>query len=166
MADFAQLDEDNKVVNIIVIHDDDLIDKSAWWDPLRIFTGKREPEAVGISVCQKLVGPDTLWKLTYIHREQECHNHGRMMRGNAACIGMVYMEDVKTLGVASTDVFIWPQPFPSWTIGIHTAFWYPPVETPILTAEEKSFGQYYEWSEDKLEWVRMDWDGYPSIINC
>ena len=27
MADFAQLDEDNKVVNVIVIHDDDLIDK-------------------------------------------------------------------------------------------------------------------------------------------
>ena len=42
-------------------------------------------------------------------------------RGNLAGIGMTYMVNVATLGVGSTDIFINPQPYASWTIGINTA---------------------------------------------
>ena len=38
------------------------------------------------------------------------------MRGCYAGLGMTYMENVATLGVASTDIFIGQQPYPSLTI--------------------------------------------------
>ena len=87
------------------------------------------------------------------------------MRGNYAGIGMTYMEGVRTLGVASTDVFMGQQPYASWTVGINTATWYPPTnpgESPALTTAERNAGKHYVWNESNYQsnpstaWVLTD----------
>jgi hypothetical protein len=45
------------------------------------------------------------------------------------------------------DVFIWPQPFPSWTLDANHD-WQPPTPMP---AE----GGPWEWNEDTLSWVEV-----------
>lgn len=130
MAHFAQLDDNNIVINAIVINNDDIIDST---------TGK-EVESLGVAVCQKLLGETTNWKQT---------SYNRSMRGNYAGIGMTYMSGVRTLGVASTDIFIEQQSHASWTVGINTAQWYSPLGLPPdLTESEKTAGKYYIWDED------------------
>lgn len=58
------------------------------------------------------------------------------IRGKYAGIGDTYN--------AEEDIFIAPQPFPSWTRS--GSFWNPP--TPMPTTEDK----FYYWSEDDLSW--------------
>ena len=69
------------------------------------------------------------------------------MRGNYAGIGLTYMENVATLGVGSTDIFIEQQPYASWTIGVNTARWYPPIARPDLSFSQVEEGYCYEWDE-------------------
>ena len=135
MAHFAKLDANNIVTQVIVVSNDDTID---------ISTGA-ESEAVGIGFCQKLLGTGTTWK-------QASYNGN--FRGNYAGVGMTYMSDVRTLGVASTDIFIDPQPHPSWTVGINTASWYPPTppgDAPALTTAEENAGKSYNWNESNYQ---------------
>ena len=103
MAHFAQLDDKNIVTRVIVVGNDDITDING-----------DEVESIGIAFCQKLVGADTNWKKT---------SYNSNFRGNYAGLGATYMSGVRTLGVASTDIFIGHQPFPSWSIGINTASW-------------------------------------------
>ena len=51
MANFAQLDENNVVVNVIVVSDDDTSDNNGV-----------ESESIGIGFCQRLLGANTNWK--------------------------------------------------------------------------------------------------------
>ena len=51
MAHFAQLDENNVVINVIVVSDDDTSDNNGV-----------ESESIGIGFCQKLLGANTNWK--------------------------------------------------------------------------------------------------------
>ena len=129
MAHFAQLDDKNIVTKVIVINNDDIIDST---------TGV-EVEAFGVAVCQKLLGSTTNWKQT---------SYNGNLRGNYAGIGMTYMSGVRTLGVASTDIFVETQPYPSWSIGVGTARWYAPVAgPPTLTDSERAAEKYYMWDE-------------------
>ena len=83
-------------------------------------------------------------------------------RGNLAGIGMTYMVNVATLGVGSTDIFINPQPYASWTIGINTAQWYAPIAKPGLTTTQLAGNMSYHWDEsayqadDTTGWVLKD----------
>ena len=72
-----------------------------------------QDENVGIAFCKKLYGEDTIWKQA-IGKRGEAH------------LGEVYNEDL--------DVFMDPQPYPSWTIVDN--FWTPPVEEPTRTEEQ------------------------------
>lgn len=128
MAHFAKLDDKNIVTQVIVVGNDDLKDSNG-----------NETESIGVAFCQKLFGADTNWKQT---------SYNGNMRGNYAGAGMTYMSGVRTLGVASTDVFLFQQPFPSWTVGINTATWYAPIPQPALTTSEELAGKYYEWDEN------------------
>ena len=128
MAHFAKLDDKNIVTQVIVLDNDDIKDNS-----------QTEVEAIGVAFCQKLVGSGTKWKQT---------SYNGNMRGNYAGVGATYMTNVETLGVASTDIFIAQQPFPSWSIGVGTATWYAPIQEPLLTESEQSAGKYYIWDED------------------
>ena len=133
MAHFAELDSNNTVLRVIKINNEDIKDPS---------TGN-EVESFGVVVCQQICGEGGTWK-------QTSYNHN--FRGNYAGLGHTYMSGVRTLGVASTDIFIEPQPYASWTIGIETARWYPPLppgENPGLTTAQVNAGYYYEWNETK-----------------
>ena len=130
MAHFAQLDGDNIVTQVIVVSNDDTSD-----------SGGVETESIGVAFCQKLLGASTNWKQT---------SYNGNMRGNYAGIGYTYMSNVATLGVGSTDIFISPQPYASWTVGVGTATWYPPAnpgDAPALTDAEKAANKYYVWNE-------------------
>ena len=94
----------------LVINNEDITDSEG-----------NEIEEWGEAICQDLTeDPTSVWK-------QVSYNaNGNGFRGNYPGRDWVYMENVTTLGVASTDIFIEPQPHPSWSIGINTATWYPP----------------------------------------
>ena len=149
MAHFALLDSNNVVVRVIVVSNDDIREPKEWWDPLRVFTGK-ESEEVGIAWCQNHWNdPNSKWKQTSYNAGRTGLGHGRGKRGNYAGSGMIYMEGVRTLGVASTDIFISKQPYPSWSIGVGTAQWYAPIDgPPDLTVSEQNARKSYTWDED------------------
>ena len=130
MASFAQLNTNNQVVDVIVVNNSDMEDNSGV-----------PSEAIGIGFLTKKYGASTNWK--------------QSPKGNAAGIGMTYITNVATLGVASTDVFIaGTKPHASWSIGINTATWYPPDnpgEAPALTNAEKAAGKYYVWNESNYQ---------------
>ena len=134
MAHFAQLDAIGVVKQVIVVADSDT------------GGGTLDTESVGISFCQNHVGDNSsVWKQT---------SYNRTFRGNYAGIGMTYMTGVRTLGVASTDVFIDTQPYPSWSIGIGTAEWFAPAnpgDPPALTTSEANAGKYYVWNESNYQ---------------
>ena len=157
MAHFARL-EKNKlgelvVKDCIVVSNKIIENKKAWWDPAGLFTERGENEAVGIAFCQNhwesSAGgfPGSIWKQ---------YSYNSKFRGNPADNGMVYMTGVRTLGVASTDVFMHPEPYPSWHIGINTARWYPPDDAgnspePFMSRFEISMHMEYNWDEDKYQ---------------
>ena len=62
MAHFAQLDDDNVVINVLVINNEDCVDDDG-----------NESEAVGVAFCQSIVGADTVWK-------QTSYNHNMRVR--------------------------------------------------------------------------------------
>ena len=86
MAHFAELDNNNTVLRVIVVSNDDCKDASG-----------NESEAVGAAFCERLLGG------TWV---QTSYNHN--MRKQYAGIGYTYDADA--------DVFVSPQPFPSWSL--------------------------------------------------
>lgn len=100
MAHFAQLDENNVVTQVIVVHNNELMDNGV------------ESEAKGISFCQSLF-PNTNWKQT---------SYNGNMRKNYAGIGYTYDEQ--------RDAFISPKPYASWVLNEDTCTWKAPVDMP------------------------------------
>ena len=129
MAHFAKLDANNIVTQVIVVDNDEVKDGNG-----------DEVESIGVAFCQKIFGADTTWKQT---------SYNNNLRGNYAGIGGTYMTNVATMGVGSTDIFIAPQPYPSWSIGVGTAQWYAPIDgPPDLTVSEQNARKSYTWDED------------------
>ena len=134
MAHFAKLDGNNVVTQVIVVSNDDTSDSNGV-----------ETESIGVAFCQKLLGASTNWKQT---------SYNGNMRGNYAGIGYTYMSNVATLGVGSTDIFISPQPYASWSISTTAAQWEPPANpgaAPTLTDDEVAANKYYVWNESNYD---------------
>jgi hypothetical protein len=102
MAHFAQLDENNMVINIIVVHNNELLDEHGV-----------EQESKGIDFCKTIFGSETNWKQT---------SWNANFRKNYACGGGTYD--------AGLDAFISPAPYPSWTLDTQTCKWQAPVPYP------------------------------------
>jgi len=102
MAHFAQLDENNKVINVIVVGDADCKDSKG-----------KESEAVGVEFCKSLFGNDTTWVKT---------SYNGSIRKNFAGIGHTYDK--------AKDAFIGPKPFESWLLNDSDCRWYAPVPVP------------------------------------
>lgn len=100
MAHFAQLDENNVVLQVIVVHNNDCLDVNG-----------NESEAVGVAFCQSLLGGN--WKQT---------SYNGNMRKNYAGIGYTYD--------AGRNAFIAPKPFASWVLNEDTCIWNSPVPYP------------------------------------
>jgi hypothetical protein len=100
MAHFAQLDDNNVVLQVIVIHNNELLDNGV------------ESEDKGIAFCHSLF-PGTTWVQT---------SYNANIRKNYAGIGFTYD--------AQRDAFIPPKPFPSWVLNEATCQWESPVQYP------------------------------------
>ena len=80
MAHFAELDENNVVLRVIVIHNNELFDENGV-----------ESEAKGIAFCKNLYGENTLWVQT---------SYNNKFRGTYASVGGKYDSE--------KDIFIKP----------------------------------------------------------
>jgi len=102
MANFAQLNEESIVIQVIVVN-------NATIDNLPF----PESEPVGIAFCQSLYGPDTIWAQT---------SYNASFRYNYAGIGFTF--DV------TAQAFIPPKPYPSWLLNTTIYQWEAPVPYP------------------------------------
>ena len=114
MAHFAELDENNIVTKVIVVHNNELMD------------GEIESEVKGVSFCASLFG-HTNWIQT---------SYNNNIRKQFAGVGYTY-DDVN-------DVFVVPQPYPSWTLD-ENHDWQPPSPKP----DDENI---YTWNEETLSW--------------
>ena len=100
MAHFAELNDDNLVIRIIVVNNDDMLDADG-----------NENEQIGINFCQNLLSGR--WVQT---------SYNRQFRKNYAGTGYTY--DV------SRDAFIPPKPYVSWILNEDTCLWDAPIPYP------------------------------------
>lgn len=113
MAHFAEIDENNTVVRVLVV--------------------PNEQEHRGQDFLAVDLGLGGTWV-------QTSYNHN--IRKQFAGIGYTYNAD--------DDVFVAPQPFPSWTLDDNHD-WQPPVPMP-------ADGVVYVWKEEKLDWEPVKYE--------
>ena len=101
MATFAKIGLNNKVIEVLSVHNNELLDSNGV-----------EQENIGIDFLTKLTGW-AIWKQT---------SYNGNFRKNHAGIGFTYDED--------RDAFIQPKPFNSWVLNETTCNWDPPVAKP------------------------------------
>ena len=101
MASFAKLGLNNKVIEVLSVHNNELLDSNGV-----------EQEVNGIDFLTKLTGYP-VWKQT---------SYNNNFRKNHAGIGYTYDED--------RDAFIAPKPFASWILNEDTCRWEAPVAYP------------------------------------
>ena len=71
---------------------------------------------------------------------------------------MTYMENVATLGVGSTDIFMPNKPFDSWVLNTTTASWQSPLGNPPSNSDPSKI---YVWdntayiNDNSTGWVLM-----------
>lgn len=110
-----------------------------------VMTGIDEGEVVdGISDWEAFYGElhgQTCKRTSYNTYGNQHKEGGTPFRGNYAGIGMVYDE--------GRDVFLYPQPYPSWVLNEDTCLWDPPVAMP-------DDDQDYLWDEDSLSWLVVE----------
>ena len=124
MAHFAQIGIDNVFLRVDVVRNEDILDENG-----------NESEEVGIQFLKSVHGNLTNWIQT---------SYNNNFRYRYAGIGMVYDNQ--------HDVFLYPQPYQSWTLNTETFEWEPPIPEPELTEEQIESGSYYEWNEETQEW--------------
>ena len=91
---------------------------------------------VGIDETQLIEGLDPeIWYGNF--RNQTCKrtSYNSKIRGTYAGVGYLYNE--------IEDIFITPQPYPSWIR--EGSFWKPPIAYP-------TDGKFYVWNEDEQTW--------------
>ena len=98
MAHFAQLDENNIVLQVIVVNNDELLDENG-----------AESEQKGIDFCTSLFGG--VWVQT---------SYNGSIRKNFAGIEFEYDQN--------RDAFIPPKPFASWLLDEDKCIWFAPVD--------------------------------------
>ena len=119
MAYFAQIDADGIVLQVISISNDDAPDPAP-----------ANSEPLGQAFIANVLGLPGDWRQT---------SWSGSFRKRYAGIGWRYD--------ATADVFIAPQPFPSWTLDANHD-WQPPVPYP-------ADGKDYRWDEDTLSWIEL-----------
>lgn len=118
MAYFAQIDEDGTVLQVISISNDTAPDPAP-----------AQAEPLGQAFIADTLGLSGEWRQT---------SYNGSFRRRYAGIGWRYDSE--------RDVFIEPQPFPSWALDADYD-WQPP--TPMPTEGE------WRWDEDSLSWVEV-----------
>jgi hypothetical protein len=109
MAHFAQLDENNVVLQVIVVDNKDTADANGV-----------EKEHIGAAFCEKLFGGT--WKQT---------SYNGNKRKNYAGIGYKYHADI--------DAFVPPKPFASWVLNTEKAMYEAPTAMPTDAGEDEYY---------------------------
>ena len=126
MASFAKIGLNNKVIQVLSVHNNELKDANGV-----------EQEINGIDFLTKLTGW-AIWKQTSYNTNAGVHNNGGTpFRKNHAGIGYTYDED--------RDAFIPKKPFASWILNETTCQWEAPVALP--DTENR-----YNWNEINQNW--------------
>ena len=123
MASFAKIGLNNKVIEVLSVHNNELKDSNGV-----------EQEVNGIDFLTKLTGW-AIWKQT---------SYNNNFRKNHAGIGYTYDED--------RDAFIPKKPYNSWVLNETTCLWEAPVIKPELTQEQIDNESYYTWNEETTTW--------------
>ena len=126
MANWAKLDENNVVTNVVVTDNGDPDEGLGW---LTANLG-------GVWVQTSY---NTRGGVYYVDGEPGA-NQSKALRGNYASIGFSYDETL--------DAFIPPKPFDSWLLDETIFNWVAPVPYP-------EDGKRYEWDEDVVAWVEV-----------
>jgi hypothetical protein len=127
MASFAKIGLNNKVIEVLSVNNEVLLDSNGV-----------EQEDNGIDFLTKLTGW-AIWKQTSYNTYAGIHRLGGIpLRKNHAGIGYTYDED--------RDAFIPKKPFNSWVLNETTCLWESPVAYP-------NDGNEYYWNENTLSWV-------------
>jgi len=135
MAHFAELNNSNEVLRVIVISNDDVEANG----------GELSSEAETFVASIVPHSEDgTAWK-------QTSYNHN--FRKHYAGIGDTYD--------ASKDKFIAPQPYPSWSLDSNDD-WKAPVAYPTVT-EIDSEPVRLNWDEDNQKWLGATYTGDPIV---
>ena len=128
MAHWAELDENNIVTEIHVVHNNDAPD-----------------ETTGVNFLTSL-GLTGTWKQTSYNTRNGVHygvdgqpDNGVALRKNYASIGYTYD--------SQRDAFIPPSPYPSWVIDEDTCQWIAPVSRPTSTLTTG-----WKWNETTVSW--------------
>ena len=125
MAHFAEIDNSNIVLRVIVLDDKDTQDENG-----------NEMESIGAKYLADGLGGT--WKRTSRNTLGNIHSSGKTpFRKNYAGIGYTYD--------ASKDAFYAPQPYPSWTLTEATCQWDAPTAYP-------DDGKHYIWNEGTTSW--------------
>jgi len=117
MAHYAELNENNEVIYVAYMDNEIITDENG-----------NEVEELGIQHLHTHHGSDRRWVRT---------SYRSNFRKRYAAIGDIYREDI--------DMFIAPQPYPSWTLNKTTGDW----EAPVPKPDEENF---YEWNEETQSW--------------
>ena len=134
MASFAELNINNKVLRIISVHNNELLENGI------------ESEQKGIQFLKLLFGENTIWKQTsYNTKSGKYYNSDNTLsldqtkafRKNHAVIDGIYDQD--------RDAFILPKPYNSWLLNEETCCW----EAPVPYSQD---GNLYIWNEETLSW--------------
>lgn len=100
MAHFAELDNNNKVIRVIVVDNTDLLNASG-----------EESEALGIAFCENLLGGR--WVQT---------SYNANFRKHYAAPDFTYSEEL--------DAFVPPKPYDSWVLNENEVVWEAPISYP------------------------------------
>jgi hypothetical protein len=135
MAHFAELNSSNEVLQVIVISNED-VDANG---------GDESTQA------ETFVATIVPYNPTGVAWKQTSYNNN--FRKQYAGIGYSYD--------SSKDMFITPQPYPSWSLDSN-GDWLAPVPVPTVT-EIGSLGVITSWDEPNLQWLgqTVDFDTDP-----
>ena len=115
MASFAKIGLNNKVIEVLSVHNNELLDSNGV-----------EQEVNGIDFLTKLTGW-SIWVQT---------SYNNNFRKNHAGIGYTYDED--------RDAFIPPKPFNSWVLNEEICQWEAPVAMPTTELEDNEYYSWNE----------------------
>jgi hypothetical protein len=124
LAHFAQVDENNQVIQVIVVSNEDIKDVNGI-----------ESEEIGIGFCKKILGSNTNWIQT---------SYNSNFRVRYAGIGYSYNE--------SLNAFVPPKPYDSWILNNDAVDWQSPIGLPPkLTEEQIASKSFYKWEEESYQ---------------
>jgi hypothetical protein len=130
MAYFAKINDNNIVVDVVAVHNNELL------------VDGNESEQQGIDFLNTTYKVDNInWKQTSYNTHAGVHSEGGTpLRKNYGGIGFTYDAD--------RDAFISPKPYNSWILDETTCIWNSPVAMP----EDASATKRYNWNEENLNW--------------